>query len=204
MTAPRVHSVLIVPGYGHSDSFGGYDRGQVVGRYCELDVVDGYLEPLCDELDSDGVRFEVMDTRSRPGVPAGKRAAKIEGHRLVLHLCAGFDKDPPQAKNLSRVFYRNTGSKDIAEEIAESVSEWGQCFVFGHRTANPSQQSEDPLLDVPNTLAVRIEPFILNGPDADEYMRRLPQLGICLARAVAGYLMTRNQARARGVVQIGG
>jgi hypothetical protein len=198
-----VHSVLVVPGLGHLGD-GLRDRGRSIGRYAELDVVEGYATTLVEELEESGVRVETLATHTKPGWPYAKRATLVEANRLVLHLCAGFDDAPPESRNISRTFFGSPQAKDAAEEISESIAEWGQCFVYGHKTANPSDKTEDPVVKVPGTLGIRIEPFVLNGPNADEYMRRLPQLGVCIARAVSGYLFSRSQAKARGVVNIGG
>jgi len=203
VTPPRIHTVYIVPAFGHSDALGAYTRGQAFGRYCEMDVVDGYLHTLTEELDSDGIRFEVMPTRRAPGVVEPLRYRHVEPHSLVLHLCSGVTDKAPHAKNISHVYHGGGPSKDIALEISDAVFEWGQCTVFGHRKANPCEHKNDPLLTAPGALGVRIEPFLLNGPDAGDYMTRLANLGVCIGRAVSSYLMVRSQARARGVIGIG-
>ena len=197
----RTHSVLVVPAHGHCDADGRYDHGRRYGRFSQMDVVDGYMHSLIDELDGDGVRHEVMPTRTHPGVCAQDRPRFVEANHLVLHLCAGFSQDPPKTKNMTSVYYGSPQARDIAEEISEAIAEWGHCYVWGHKTANP-QLSSDPLLQVKGSLGVRIEPFVLNGPDSDLYLAKLPQLGTCIGRALVGYLTHRGHARARGVVTL--
>lgn len=206
MAAVRIHSVLIVPDLGH----GGpscYDRGRSIGRFAELDVIDGYVPALAEELDHDGVRVEVMPTRSSPGVPHATRAGRVEPNQLVIHCCSGWGElaDKPQVvKNITRVFFGETGSKELAEEVSEAASEWGQCFVFGHRTANPHGRKADPVIHVKGSVGIRLEPFMLDGPDANTYLAQLPRLGVAVGRAISNYLRTRGLAQARGVIRLGG
>lgn len=193
----RTHAVLVVPGYGHSDASGAYDMGYSAGRYTQMDVVDGYMETLVEELDIDGIRVEVMPTRKRPGVRDLDRHRHVEPNQMVIHLSCGYytGKTPPQ-KNMSAVFYGPAEAKDLAKEVSEAMSTWGQCYVWGHRNARP-EPSPEKIINVEKTMGLRIEPILLNGPDLEEYMQRLPALGTCLGRAISSYLMVRNHARAR-------
>jgi hypothetical protein len=207
---PRIHSVLIVPGFGHSANDGTYDRGRAFGRYCELDVVDGYLPNLVEELDIDGIRFEVLPTRSRPGIIVKARERFVTPNHMVLHLGGGWfegagtrrgEKLAPPA-NASAIYYGTSESRHLAKELTEALQSWGQCYVWGHKCAKSELDKDDLLLTREETLAARVEPFHLNGPDVEAYMERLPQLGTALGRAISGYLMTRGEARARGVISL--
>lgn len=205
MAQVRIHSVLIVPDLGHGGT-GRYDRGRSIGRFSELDVIDGYVPTFVEELDHDGIRVSVMPTRSSPGVALPARPHLVEPNQLVIHCCAGwgdFGDRVPALKNITRVHYGD-GGKEPAEEISEAVSEWGQCYVYGHRTANPLGRKEDPVIRVKGSIGVRIEPFLLDGPDAETYLAQLPRLGVALGRAVSSYLRTRGLAQARGVIRLGG
>ncbi len=201
----RIHSVLIVPDHGHGGT-GRYDRGRSIGPFSELDVVNGYVPNLLDELDHDGIRVDIMPTAASPGVPVSHRAGRIETNQLVLHCCAGWGDFGDRAhtvKNITRVFFGLDGSKEIAEEMSEAASEWGQCYVFGHRTANPVRK-DDPVIQVAGSVGIRVEPFMLDGPDASTYLAHLPRLGTALGRAVSNYLRTRGLAQSRGVIRLGG
>jgi hypothetical protein len=204
LAAIRIHSVLIVPDLGHCGA-GRYDRGRSIGRFAELDAIDGYVEAFAEELDNDGVRVATLPTRSNPGVPLEHRAGRVEANQLVIHCCAGwgdFGDKTHTVKNITRVHYGSGGARELAEEISEAASEWGQCYVFGHRTANPDNRKADPLLSVKGALGIRIEPFLLDGPDADTYLAHLHRLGVALGRAVSSYLRIRGLAQARGAVGI--
>lgn len=200
-----MHQVLVVPGRGHSDDEGLFDLGRCIGRYSELDVIDGYVSSLVDELENDGIRYQVLPTRQRPGIRAGERFLHVEQFTLVLHLCAGWAEGDAPAKNASSVFFGGGtgGARDLAEALSDAMGDWGQCYVFGHRTTKPGRLKTDTLLGVPDTIAARVEPFALNGADVEEYMRRLPALGEALGRAVSGFLMSRGQARARQAIGLG-
>lgn len=176
-------------------------RGEAVGFISEIEVIDGYVRSLCEELDRDNITHEVMETRVSPGLSDSQRLGAIAKYRLVLECRAGFAYKPG-VRNMSQVFY-GPGARDIGEQISESIAEWGQCFVWGHRTANPAPSAE-AMLNKDDCLAVGIEPFAINGPDAAEYARRLDQLGTAIGRVVSGYLSLRAQARSRGVAGAGG
>lgn len=200
MTTFRTHSVVIVPDYGHSAPDGSYDRGLVCGRYSELDVIDGYLPTLIEELDIDGIRFEVMNTRSPPGVAHDKRHTLIEPHSLVLHLgCGRFDGKAMPSKNISCVYFGGDG-RVHAKELSEALFTWGQCYVYGHRAARPEPMKADRVINAEGAAGIRIEPFMLDGPDTDVYLSRLAELGTAIGRAVSSHLMVTKQARARMVI----
>lgn len=194
----RTHEVLIVPAFGHADAHGCYNQGLHIGAYSELDVIDAYLPNLVEELETDGIRYRVLPTRSRPGVPEDRRHLHVERFQLVLHLGVGvYAGRSPPAKNISAVYFGTPLAKDIAKEISEALCTWGQCYVWGHRNSRPEPLKTDPVINADDTLGVKIEPFMLNGPDAKEYLARLPELGTAIGRAVSSYLMVRGQARGR-------
>jgi hypothetical protein len=190
----RVHQVVLVPGYGHSSDSGEYERGRVAGALAEVDIINGYLPSLMDELDIEDIRWTILDTRTRPGVRTAARPAAVEPFSLVVHCLAGWsDKTIKNGKNHTQVAYSQESSFQLADELAESIGQWGHCWAHGHKTANP-RKVEDALLSVAETKAVAIEPFLLNGPDVDAYVRRLDELGVVVARAIAEHLKTRSQA----------
>lgn len=198
----NIHQVLIVPGFGHTNDAGEYDRGRASGRVSETDIIDGYLPSLMDELDVEDIRWALLDTRSRPGVKASDRPARVEPGSLVLHCLAGWaDKQPRIHKNFSQVLYSQDTSYQLADEIGESIGQWGQCWAYGHKTANPRKTS-DPLLEVAQTRAIAIEPFLLNGPDAENYWGRLDQLGVVIARALSDHLRARSYAQRGSKVRV--
>jgi hypothetical protein len=200
----RTHAVLVVPSLGHSDFAGKFTRGQALGRYSELDIIDAYVATLVEELELDGVRVEVMGTRSRPGIRMVDRHKDVEKYRMVIHCCAGWAEKPDTLKNISTVTCGPRRSFTLANALSEAVNDWGHCYVWGHRSAKVTIGHEDPLLNVDDTLGVRIEPFQLNGPDIETYAAKLPQLGRSIASSISSYLLQRNEGRAGHIIAIGG
>jgi len=200
----RTHAVLIVPSLGHSDITGKFTRGKALGIYNELDIIDAYVATLVEELELDGVRVEVMGTRSKPGIRMGDRAKEVEKYRMVIHCCSGFADKPDTLKNISTVTCGPRRSFTLANAISEAVNDWGHCHVWGHRSAKVTIGHEDPLLNVDDTLGVRIEPFLINGADVEMYASKLPQLGRSIAAAISSYLLQRNEARSGHIIAVGG
>lgn len=150
---------------------------------------------MIEELDTENVRFAVMDTRKFPGVKEKDRPAAIEDGDMVIHLAGGWHAGPRALpRNTTMVSYGHQGSLGLAETMADYIGQWGACYVFGHSTANPRRVNEkqNPLIQRPHSIA--IEPFFLNGPDVQEYMKRGSELGTVIARCVAGYLREKGVA----------
>lgn len=199
----RIHQVVVVRSLGATVG-GRYSRGNYALGLNELDVIDGYFPTIIEELEAESIRYEVMETRDRPGTPAESRQKHVPPFSLVLHLRAGWfptTKAIPKT-NLTTISYGGQRSRILAEEMADAVGQWGTCWAFGHRIGNPRVVDNDPLLLVEETKAVAIEPFALNGADAPEYLKRLPQLGSVIGRAVADHLKTREQAITHEVVSL--
>lgn len=200
----RTHAVLIIPSLGHTDLAGRFTRGRLAGNINELDVIDGYVEALVQELEESNIRVEVMDTRSRPGIPMALRHTKIEKHRMVLHCCGGANEGEPSSKNYSMIACGPRNSFAIATAINEAVEDWGSCYVFEHKAAKIAMKHADPVINVEDTIGVRIEPFQINGPKADVYAGKLRQLGVAIAAAVVGYLDARGEGHAGYISRVGG
>lgn len=198
----HIHQVFLVPGYGHTSDTGEYVRGNPSpdGSTSQLDVVDAYLPAIIEELDCEGIRYTCLETRNGAGIPQSLRAQYIEANSVVIHCLAGWNEDRKRdSKNVTRITYGQSSSFPLADEVSEAVGQWGQNYVFGHKTANPRQDAKDALLVLPETKAVAIEPFALNGPDVKTYVRYLEQLGKVIARAVADHLNARGMARRAGI-----
>ena len=199
----HIHQVLLIPAYGHSTDTGEFDRGRVHDGIAEVDVIDGYMPALMDELDCESIRFRTLETRSRPGVKEKDRPLAVESLSLVVVCGAGWlDKKVVKGKNVSTVTFGQKSSFQLADEVAEAIGQWGACYVFGHKTANPREDNESKLLNVEDTKAVLVEPFGINGPDVREYMKKLDQLGVCIARAIADHLHSRGQAKTHSPLAI--
>jgi hypothetical protein len=193
-----VHEILIVPAYGHSTDRDLWDRGPAVGSVTGLDVVDAYVSALIEELDAEGIRYRVLDTRTSPGIRESERWQHVEANSLVLHcLASGLPdgKKPVNKKNQTEVWYGGDRSLTLADEMCEALAQWGHCYVFGHRTANPRHDGKTHLLNAPETKALAISPFWINGPDAPDYLERLNELGQTIARCLADHLTSKGHAQ---------
>lgn len=198
-----IHQVLIVKNYEHSGDDGRYTRGRAIAAFSEVDLIDSYFHSLVEELDTDNVRFSVLDVEKPPGIKLGERWQRVEKTDLVLHLAGGWCDGKQNAKNTTKVSYSHANSLGLAESLTEDIAQWGSCYVFGHRAAHP-RKSRDPLLSVPGSIAVSIEPYALNGPDLQEYLGRGRELGVIIARCISGYLKERGfSIPARSPVSMG-
>ena len=196
----RVHEVVIVPGAGYLSAEGIYTRGHQTDRVTELDVVDQYVRAIQDELDIGSIRHRTLETRKRPGIPEGSRHLGILPGSFVLHCKVSWNVRPPSKPNTtnrSRIFYGPGDAPPVAHLIEEILSHWGTLYVaHEHLCASPVEDACDPLLSVPGCVGLRLEPFALNGPNAELYFTKLEQLGRDIGRGVADYLIN-NQSHAR-------
>lgn len=195
-----IHEVLLVPGAGSTDSEGRYTRGVSIPAIAEVDVVDRYVAAIVDELDNAGIRYRVMPTRGCPGVREDARHAGILANTLVLHCKVGWveSKKIRMTYNTSMVHY-NALASDLGEMLSEVMREWGGLYLYGHRSAKSGTEHPDQLLRIRGAPAARLEPFLLNGPNAIEYCAKLTNLGRDIGRALCTYLERRKMAQAASI-----
>lgn len=189
----RIHEIALVtslgPGAGEKGEF---ILGRTYDRVFEYNAIEKYMTSLRDELEQLGVRFQVYEKGN-----VALRAKQIADHSLIVHCGIGwFDNKSKRTVNISRVYYSDSNSGPIAREITDVCSEWGPLHVFGHKTANPQLDRSDPFLALDHSLAVRIEPYAINGPDAGEYYRYLDRFGKDIARYLGSKLEYQMPARA--------
>ncbi len=180
----RIHEIIIVPAAGHAGQ-GTYSRGHTLKTLAEVDIVDGYLKRLLDELDISSVRHRVMPTRRAPGVPETERYTLKNDHALHLTCAVGWDTSKSQRceTNISMVSFGPDVPQKLAAGLVEVLGQWGSLYVHGHRRANAYQT------DVPG---LRVEPFRLNGPHAMQYASKLDQLGRDIGRFIADWCIEKN------------
>lgn len=165
------------------------DRGENAGLYSQADIVDSYGLRLNEELDYENVRTHYIDTRRAPVRDEAKRLHEVpDGFIPVFLSCDWHDRK--REHNASVVEFSDESLYKLAESICFSLTEWGNCYVWKHRVSRPVLVPSDKCF-------LRIKPFALNGPHADEYTRRLDKLGEDLGRAIGGYLSERNQGLRR-------
>ncbi len=177
-------SVIMDFGPGHASL-----RGETHGHYSQSDVIDEYGRALIDEMENEAVRLHLINTRKPPGLSQLQRFKESPGGFLPVIISAGWFLGKPHLHNASLIEYQGGKYGKLCGRIAEAMSEWGRCYVWGHRVSQPVQVDEGP------HDFIRIKPFAVNGPHVNEYLLRLDQLGISIARAIGGYLLERNMGR---------
>ncbi len=195
MTSPAVQAAGIISGQMSGVSliwdFGrGMGRGQTVGHYSQQDVVDGYARKMTEELENENVRMQTVPTRKGEGIPWGERLSAVPKTFVpVILTCDFHERD--RVHNASVVEFSGVEYQKLAESLCFALSEWGRCYVWGHRVSRPVVVNGAP------RSYICIKPFALNGPNADDYLQRLDALGESLGRAIGGFFAERNQGRLR-------
>lgn len=179
----RIHEIIIIPGAGHFAP-GVFDRGHVTERYCEYELVHKYAATLIDELDNSKIRHRVVNTKKAPGTSAENRFNLVTENSLAIELKIGWnEKKAKEVDNISRLFYGPTVPHKLAAGLADVMGHWGLLYVYGHKRGNPLATKHPGIV---------IEPFLLNGANADEYAKRIDKLGHDLASFLSEYLKSRS------------
>lgn len=193
----RIHEIILIPGAGHIGT-GSYERGRVHGNLAEVDLVAQYVNALAEELDNSRVRHRIMPTRKAPGLShpeIAKMLAEASPNVVVLHCSIGWNdaKKTKAAHNISHLTF-GEGAQTLAPELGHVIGHWGSLYVHGHKTGLPYADASDtdPLLRIPQTWGLRIEPFQINGPKAADYAQWLPKLGRDIGRFIAEWCLARK------------
>jgi hypothetical protein len=149
--------------------------------------VDLYGPRLLEELENENVRCAHINTRKKPDLTEDERLREVPTNYLPLIISCDWH-ETSRIHNASVIEYSGKGYRKIANDIALSLSDWGRCYVWGHRVISPIFVKSEKSY-------VKIKPFALNGPHADEYLLRLDALGISIGRAVGGYLLEKRSGR---------
>jgi hypothetical protein len=163
--------------------------GRHVGICAQSDVVDLYGLRLNEELEYENIRTHYIDTRR--GKPRDYIQEVPDGFVPILLSCDWHNTD--RKCNASVVEYCGEPYSTIyklADALCFTLGEWGRAHVFEHRVMRPRNVSGQGKKEF-----IRVKPFALNGPHADEYMRRLDKLGEDLGRAIGGFLAGLGQGK---------
>lgn len=180
----RIHGVTVIFDFGMgAESL----RGKTSGNYSQSDVVDGYGMRTNEELDNDNVRVHQINTRRAPARSEQERLDETPANFLPLILSCDWH-ETTRIHNISTVEYCGAQYLAAAQAIAFALSEWGRCYVWGHRVSRPIAVSGDRPF-------IKIKPFALNGPHADEYLLRLDALGTSIGHAIGGHLLEKKMGR---------
>lgn len=179
MTGSTEHVKQIISGVSVVFDWGAHTRGLSAGLYSQADVVDGYGHRLIEELEYENVRTQHVDTRRSPFRTEEERFDEVPANFVPLFLSCDWHTRKRDV-NSSSVEFCGDYYK-LADALCFALAEWGRCYVFGHRVLRPvAVEGPKPF--------IRVKPFALNGPHADEYLLRMDKLGEDLGRAVSGYL----------------
>ncbi len=163
-------------------------RGESTGMQSQADIVDSYGLRLNDELDYENVRTHYIDTRKAPVRTEEERLKEVpDGFVPIFVSCDWHGRK--RDTNSSTVEFAGEYFR-LADALCFAMSEWGKCTAFGHRVSKPIVLEADKGF-------IRIKPFALNGPNADQYIRRLDKLGEDLGRAIGEYLTILGQGLRR-------
>lgn len=188
----RVFRVLIVPRVGHYGK--GIDLGKMQGRIVEADVLQTACRSLVDELCNDHVICRLLPVFDPPGMSEDQRIAAIEPNDLVLHLGLGTLSNVGGTLPKDNYSFVAHGEKPaartrfFAELISDALYEWGQCTVFGHMVRKAVKDPEDKIIQTQKGIALRVEPFCIDGPGALDYAVRARELGRDLGIALSRYV----------------
>jgi N-acetylmuramoyl-L-alanine amidase len=179
-----IDNVLIDPGHGYYEAKK-YGTGHNSGKLLEVELVDNYILGICDELDLEGIRWHVLETRKSPGLSDAARQARCQPGMLVLSCHIGemrLDSVPASTVLCGK----NPRSEDFAEKLAKAMVDWGKQVNWLHTSIISHDTPQDGVLASEN-IAVQIEPFPINAPCAMDYAARLDVLGRAIGRTVAAY-----------------
>lgn len=174
----RINQVVVIPEYDVKH-MGRYQR-----NYSEHDIIDRYVSTLCEFLDHDNISFK-LSTKN----------AVCDPNSLILFCRSGLSEERARRTNFSIISHIGSKSKKISDFAIETVSEWGKCYVDTQHITRGRQLDENPIeaFGSPDTMGIVIDPFILEGPNHDDYIKRLPKLGEMLALCVFEFMLSRQE-----------
>ncbi len=175
----------IISGVSVIFDWGSNDRGLSSGTFSQADVVDGYGLRLNEELEYENVRAYPIDTRRPPIRTEADRLTEVPDGFIPVFLSCDWHARKREV-NTSSVEYSGDLYK-LADALCFTMAQWGHAYVFGHRVLRPVAVADQ------TKAHIRIKPFALNGPSADEYMKRLDRLGEDIGRTIGEYLRERGE-----------
>lgn len=141
------------------------ERGVSIPSISEADIADLVIRSASETLDELGIRhsryWDHVDVQ--PG-------------DLAIDFGVGY-YTTKRTTNESSVAFGAGG--DLAELLSETLSEWGRCCSFGHRVSRPIEDYKPQ--------RIKLSLFAVNGPDAEQYLCRLTDLGRQIAATIADW-----------------
>jgi len=174
----RINQVVVIPSLSRDEGFGRFTDGLF-----ESQVISAYVEAMVERLDEDRVRYTVQ-----------KKDDLIMPNSLVIYCSAGWgNKDDVEKPNFSKVTIGQSTSRKACEFVNEVLVDWGKCYAHFLHSTKEVTNSKEVILKHKDTIAVKIEPFLMNGCHTMEYAKNLTILGDMLAQAVVEFLSCRDE-----------
>lgn len=170
-------SILIAPSAGWVDDTGVWSSGARVGHMCESELSHKVAEELQEELDTARLRAATLPTVRHPGLSPIERLQRVEPGMVLIGIA--FPAGTP-GKTAGRVHYGTDASLPLAELMTEGLGMWGKAYCGGYEARRPKRTVE-PMLTVPDTLALVIEPFSLEQAGAETLATRARALAQSLS-----------------------
>lgn len=187
-TAVGISGISLILDFGPGHALG---HGERVGHYSQEEVVDRYAATLAEELDCGWVRTHPIETRKTAYRYSFDERIRMAPTNFVPLVLTSDHYARPRLHNSSTIEFSGHEYLGLATRLCEALSEWGRCYVWGHRVSRPVVVNGAP------KPYICIKPFALNGPNAEDYLQRLDLLGTTLGRSIGEYLLERNQGRTR-------
>lgn len=190
-----IDRVVIVPAKG-ADGVG-FDFGNMCGVLTEYDIVTLLADYLAEFLELYRVRTSILPVRKRPGIPPLERHLHIPDGSLAILFGLGWQKTAK--RNGSIIATQMDPADPLIKDLDRVLTRWGIVTHADH-SKTLLQAPADPILTLPQSLAIRIEPFALNGPNSSIYASRIEPLARALAQQIAEWLALHHS---RSIIQIG-
>jgi hypothetical protein len=183
-------SILLEPGHGYFEAKK-YGQGHTSGHLVETEVVDNYIAGICEELDLEGIRWHILETRKSPGLTDQQRAERCQPGMLILSCHAGWN-DADAKIGTSTAYFGNQESEELAQRLAKTMTEWGRGVTWLH-AQGVAEKKETPILTVAN-VSVELEPFAVNDQSSMQYAAAAEKLGRAVGKTVAQYAKSVSPA----------
>lgn len=201
---PSFTRIIIDPGHGHCDAYGNFDPGHQIMNLHEVTLIDDVVADMSDILLHEGLPFDVLQTRKKPGIPPAERPrAGAREIQIAIHF--GWAKTV--ARNGGTVYVAGPKDHALGQIIGDTLDKWGTqtCASYaGVRIVQANAPNLPIYSEEAGTLGLQVEPFCLNAIDAIVYSARLRQLGASLGQVLAAYLRGQNAALGSRRTQVWG
>lgn len=155
-----------------------------------MDLVDRYYRSLAEELDNSAIRHRVAPTRKAPGQSREQFAASVFPNTLVIECRIGASKATPIG-NSSSVYTNENVSGNMARNLIDVISHWGQLYGLNHQATKPKPLN---VATQPDIGWIMLEPYLINGSKVEDYAKWSHKLGYDLGRFLSDYVRRSQES----------